>query len=245
MNEELVTIATYPTPAEAEVARVALEAEGITAFVTNDNLVGMTWILGNAVGYVKLLVAAPSAERATRILEAHFDNWSQVDAEPWNCPRCGEDVDAQFDECWSCGAARPVAGATPPQRTLEAAPTAVLDAALPPPGAENKARAENPYASPLANDTADKDEHTPAVVYSGDELSYRAWRASVFGLVICPPFLSFYSAWLLLKLAFSNQPLSDRGQRRMYGAWALNLLTALGFGLFLVILSMLSRDVPR
>lgn len=36
MNEELVTIATYPTPSEAAVARIALEAEGINVFINND-----------------------------------------------------------------------------------------------------------------------------------------------------------------------------------------------------------------
>lgn len=25
----------------------------------------------------------------------------------WKCPHCGEQIEGQFTECWSCGAARP------------------------------------------------------------------------------------------------------------------------------------------
>ena len=25
----------------------------------------------------------------------------------WTCPRCGEDVESQFSECWNCGSERP------------------------------------------------------------------------------------------------------------------------------------------
>ena len=52
--ENLVTIATFDSPAEAEVARLALEEHGIRAFLADDNLVGMNWLLSNAVGGAKL-----------------------------------------------------------------------------------------------------------------------------------------------------------------------------------------------
>ncbi len=26
-----------------------------------------------------------------------------MSAETWNCPKCGEEVEAQFDACWKCG----------------------------------------------------------------------------------------------------------------------------------------------
>lgn len=29
---------------------------------------------------------------------------------PWRCPECGEEIDAQFTDCWKCGTSRP--GAT-------------------------------------------------------------------------------------------------------------------------------------
>ncbi|HEX5446114.1 MAG TPA: hypothetical protein VFW87_19965 [Pirellulales bacterium] len=234
MNEELVAIATYPTPNEAAVARVALEAEGIKAFLTDDHLIGMGWIFGNAVGHVKLLVAVSDAERASQLLEAGFDDWPLDDAEPWNCSQCGEEVDAEFDECWSCGAVRPE-HRTAVRETINSAASASDDIELLPPlpdGVEGQKRAENPYASPLATETAKEEPAPTEATRSGDEVAHRAWRASVFGLVLCPPLLNFYSAWLLLTIAFSDCRLSNRGQRWMYGAWAINLLAALGTGLF-------------
>jgi hypothetical protein len=63
MPTHLVTLASYPNTAEAEVARAALEAEGIES-VTN------AWMLGNAVGYVKLQVVARDTKRAQVVLES-------------------------------------------------------------------------------------------------------------------------------------------------------------------------------
>lgn len=235
MNEELVTIATFQTASEAAVARIALEAEGIKVFVTDDQLVGMTWIIGNAVGYVKLLVGAPDAERARRLLEAQFDDWSGGEGAPWNCPHCGEEIDAEFDECWSCGTMRPAGTPMAAKESTDSIGGSPREAGLilpPPDSFEGRARAENPYASPLATETAKEEPASVAIALNGDELARRAWRASVFGLVMCPPLLNFYSAWLLLSLAFSDRPLSNRGHRHMSGAWAINLLAALGAGLF-------------
>jgi membrane protease YdiL (CAAX protease family) len=67
--DKLVTIATYNTPSQAEVARLILEEEGIKTFLADDNLVGMNWFLSNAVGGAKLQVAASEAERAKDILK--------------------------------------------------------------------------------------------------------------------------------------------------------------------------------
>lgn len=32
-----------------------------------------------------------------------------ADASPWKCPACGEELEAQFTECWSCQTPRPKA----------------------------------------------------------------------------------------------------------------------------------------
>ena len=29
-----------------------------------------------------------------------------MDPETWKCPKCGEEIEAQFDACWNCGAFR-------------------------------------------------------------------------------------------------------------------------------------------
>ncbi len=33
---------------------------------------------------------------------------AQPAGKPWTCPQCGESIEAQFTECWSCGESQPV-----------------------------------------------------------------------------------------------------------------------------------------
>jgi hypothetical protein len=96
MGEELVTLTNYRFAAKAEVAKWALEQEGIQAFLADDNLVTMDWFLGNAVGYVKLQVPRSQVEAATRVLEA---NPQLLDSK-----RPDADNEEDVNECLSCGA---------------------------------------------------------------------------------------------------------------------------------------------
>jgi hypothetical protein len=57
----------------------------------------------------------------------------------------------------------------------------------------------------------------------GDVLANRAWKAAVFGLVICPLILHVYSAWTLLTLAFSEHEVSASGNRKQIGAFLIDL----------------------
>jgi hypothetical protein len=75
MANDLVTIASYPNSAEAEGARLALDAEGIKSCLAGEVLVTNVWLLGNAVGYVKLQVAANDAERAQALLGMTSGEW--------------------------------------------------------------------------------------------------------------------------------------------------------------------------
>ena len=34
---------------------------------------------------------------------------AQSAAPPWKCPKCGEEIESQFTECWNCGTSRPEA----------------------------------------------------------------------------------------------------------------------------------------
>ena len=54
MTEELVTIATFQMPTEAHLAKSALEANGMNAFLADELTVGVAWHLSNAFGGVKL-----------------------------------------------------------------------------------------------------------------------------------------------------------------------------------------------
>ncbi|MFZ2447848.1 MAG: DUF2007 domain-containing protein [Syntrophobacteraceae bacterium] len=39
---------------------------------------------------------------ARRIL-AEAENEAVTEREAWRCPKCGEELEGQFDQCWKCG----------------------------------------------------------------------------------------------------------------------------------------------
>ena len=67
-REQLVTVATFLGPGEAHLARSRLEAEGIHAYLADEYMVTMDWLVSNAVGGVKLQVAESNVDHARRIL---------------------------------------------------------------------------------------------------------------------------------------------------------------------------------
>jgi hypothetical protein len=69
MAGNLVTIATFDLPPKARLAQNILEKAGIKAVVTDETVVAMDWLLGNAVGWVKVQVLEEDAERAVTALE--------------------------------------------------------------------------------------------------------------------------------------------------------------------------------
>ncbi|MBS0664549.1 MAG: DUF2007 domain-containing protein [Verrucomicrobia bacterium] len=62
------TIASFSQPVEAHLLRTRLEAEGIPAYIRDENLVTLDWLYSNAVGGVKVDVADEDYERAVAIL---------------------------------------------------------------------------------------------------------------------------------------------------------------------------------
>jgi hypothetical protein len=96
--EDLVTIATHYSIAEAEPERVALEAAGIRTFAADEN-VG-TMLALNVFGGIKLQVAAEDAARAEEVLaelraEAHpaeSDAGQEDDGVSFPCPECNAEI---------------------------------------------------------------------------------------------------------------------------------------------------------
>lgn len=68
MNDRLITIATYSTAVEANLARVYLEKHEIKVSLSDENFVTTMWQLGNAVNGVKLVVLERDAERALELM---------------------------------------------------------------------------------------------------------------------------------------------------------------------------------
>jgi membrane protease YdiL (CAAX protease family) len=95
---DLVAIATFSHRSEADVPKMLLEQNGIRAFLADDNLIGMDWFLTNAVGGVKLLVAAEDVERARAILQLPQASDSESEDAPTGgtatvaCSECGQSV---------------------------------------------------------------------------------------------------------------------------------------------------------
>ena len=103
---EFTIVGRYPTLPLAQLALATLEAEGITGFFENAEVVNADWMLGNAVGDIKLLVATAETERAIAILEA--SNLRKIarqeipdDAEV--CLACGAEFPEEADTCPQCG----------------------------------------------------------------------------------------------------------------------------------------------
>jgi hypothetical protein len=68
MENELVTVATFPDVAEAELARERLELEGIRAFVIGAQTGGVMPFLTGPEGGIQVQVDPQDAQRAKEVL---------------------------------------------------------------------------------------------------------------------------------------------------------------------------------
>lgn len=100
---DLKIIASYPFLSVAQVAQAALQAEGIPAFFENAEIVNADWLLGNAVGDVKLLVPAEHEAAARDVLATKRLNESRRN-------KAGSNDNT--DRCLACGAALPIESTT-------------------------------------------------------------------------------------------------------------------------------------
>lgn len=81
MPDDLVILATFPTPSEAGFFRSLLESEGIPSYLGDDATVGIHPLLGNTIGWVKLQVAAHDLDRAVELLEARKSDAEKMSPE--------------------------------------------------------------------------------------------------------------------------------------------------------------------
>lgn len=81
--------------------RNLLESEGIACVVRNERLAGALGEIPFVECWPELWVRQPGeALRARGLIEAALR--PVEDREPWQCPVCGELIDAQFAQCWRC-----------------------------------------------------------------------------------------------------------------------------------------------
>ncbi|MBV1916244.1 MAG: DUF2007 domain-containing protein [Pseudomonadales bacterium] len=87
----LTTVAAYSFPYEAHIGRAKLESEGIPAFVADEHTINMQWLYSNALGGVRLQVAASHRDAALKILnEDRSDLLADEEGEDLpTCEKCG------------------------------------------------------------------------------------------------------------------------------------------------------------
>jgi len=111
MEDELVTVETYQFLPQAQFAKLQLEGNGIRVFLADAEVVNMDWLLGNAVGNIKLQVPGDQVERARNLLEEMRDKASErldeeddEEVDPYTeCLVCGAEIPENQTRCTSCG----------------------------------------------------------------------------------------------------------------------------------------------
>ena len=103
MPSEFVTLMTFLNVADAEVKRLLLEEEGIKTYLSDAEIVSMDWLLGNAVGSIKLQVATADAERAVAILQSAPPSTPALLRKDNQCLACGAIMPDDADTCPQCG----------------------------------------------------------------------------------------------------------------------------------------------
>jgi hypothetical protein len=70
------------------------------------NTVAMDWLLGNAIGNIKLQVPTSQVERASEILRTHSLRLAEIhegDVDAINCLSCGAALPDDEEACPACG----------------------------------------------------------------------------------------------------------------------------------------------
>jgi hypothetical protein len=103
-----VYVAHHPT--EAHLVKGLLEANGITAVVRGESLFGARGeVPSTADTLPSVWVEDENEALRARDVMSEYER-GRTPEKPdmaWICPACSERIEAQFTECWHCGAGRP------------------------------------------------------------------------------------------------------------------------------------------
>jgi Putative prokaryotic signal transducing protein len=162
MSDHLVTVASYASALEAQMAKNLLEAEGIPAFLAGEMTAEA---LSGISSEAHLQVRDRDARRAASILasvaaEAALDDDWETQAESgagvWACSLCGTPVSNRLTVCPDCQTPnhrikterRKPAPSPPSRPTSEAVQAGEQIKAAPPPRPRQDGEAPEPVASP-------------------------------------------------------------------------------------------------
>ncbi|MBI1248736.1 hypothetical protein GC197_12960 [bacterium] len=228
MPSEFQKIASCATAHEADHLRVVLEEHGIRAFVEGADLKTSLSYYGSALGDVSVVVRACDAEAALDVVDKLIeDQAGHSETEPWFCAACNETIDGGFEVCWKCGEHRSEVEGPMPEVADEAREPEEVSLAdnnpqpLPTPDQFDES---NPFASPRTKPGSTQAAMSIEFSEEAEANLVRAWRASIFGFVGLPVLANFYSMYLLLTALKQASHFSPEGNRRFYGALAINIL---------------------
>ena len=88
-------------------ARQVLENHAIPCVVRNDFLLGGAGELPVNETWPELWVIDDRDFDRARALVDGIVAAAQASGPPWRCASCGEQMEGQFTDCWSCGDSRP------------------------------------------------------------------------------------------------------------------------------------------
>jgi hypothetical protein len=106
MDDRWVTIKTFDSPLEANLAKNLLEEAGLRTLLVGEEAVGMTWMLSNAVGGIRLQVVADDVARAQEILRRSSRAAFANDLEPEKTDDTGQS-EIETDEPSDLGLEQP------------------------------------------------------------------------------------------------------------------------------------------
>jgi hypothetical protein len=218
VGKRLVTVVTFDQAAQAQLAKNALDEEGIQAAVSDETLVAMDWLLSNAVGGVKVQVWEEDAERAVAVLEKKLGEQGE-----WSGPVSPEELAAAAE------AATPDKGEEPePERPATPTPTETTPAPV----------------SDAVHRPSERDDYARRAVFTAI-LGVCLMSTSVvflpLGLVWM--FVVFYAVYLNLNASFGEGELSSRGRLNATVAWLLTLATSAVLFLFMFLIRPLSSVI--
>ena len=97
---------------DARLMKELIESRGIRAVVRGEplSILGISIPLGRV--FPSVWVEETDFERGRQLVDEFIQSLKRErerekeNTEPWACPECGEELEGQFHECWSCGAGR-------------------------------------------------------------------------------------------------------------------------------------------
>lgn len=98
---------------EAHEVKAYLEGKGITIALQGEHLNAVD-VLGFTPQISPVTLWTVKDEEYEEACELardylgldHLEEKKETSGDPWECPKCGESIEAQFDQCWSCEAFR-------------------------------------------------------------------------------------------------------------------------------------------